>query len=156
MAEGASGRPFVLPTEAAAEFEVDQLPSSAPLRVMTQRPRFDSCLRHLCVGGSSSGNSDHVWRFLTNHTHVLQCINTDPTARISDIAANVGITERAAAAIVADLEEAGYLTRIRVGRRNRYEIHPELPLRHPMHRHRTVGDLIRFLETPAGREGKSS
>lgn len=65
-----------------------------------------------------------------------------------DIAQIVGITERTAAQIVSDLEGAGYLSKTRDGRRNRYEVHEELPLRHPQHRHHTVGDLIRFLEAP--------
>ena len=87
-----------------------------------------------------------MWRFVTNHAHVLECIYTDPGVRLRDIAVSVGITERTAALIVSDLEQAGYLTKIRDGRRNRYAVHGELPLRHPMHRHRKVGDLIRFLE----------
>jgi Mn-dependent DtxR family transcriptional regulator len=95
---------------------------------------------------SSSGNEVHVWRFVTNHAHVLEAIATDPTIRLRDIAATVGITERTAAQIASDLEAAGYLTKTRDGRRNRYELHEELPLRHPQHRHRTVGELIRFLQ----------
>ena len=86
---------------------------------------------------------------MTNHAHVLQVVSADPTARLRDIAAAVGITERAALQIVSDLEQAGYLTKRRVGRRNRYEVHEELPLRHPQHRHHTVGDLIGFLRSPA-------
>ena len=92
---------------------------------------------------------DHSWRFLTNHAHVLERIASDPTVRLRDISASVGITERAAASIVNDLVEAGYLTRSRIGRRNHYDVHDELPLRHPLHRHHTVGELIRFLEAPA-------
>jgi len=90
-----------------------------------------------------------MWRFVTNHAHVLACIAADPTLRLRDIAAIVGITERSAANIVTDLEEAGYLTKTRDGRRNRYELHDELPLRHPHHRHHTVGELIRFLQESA-------
>ncbi|MFL6635462.1 MAG: helix-turn-helix transcriptional regulator [Massilia sp.] len=90
----------------------------------------------------------HRWRFVTNHAHVLETIASDPTARLRDIALTVGITERTAAQIVNDLEEAGYVTKIRDGRRNHYEVHEELPLRHPQHRHHTVGELIRFLEAP--------
>ena len=97
---------------------------------------------------SRSENDDHHWRFVTNHGHVLACIAADSGARLRDIAATVGITERTAAQIVKDLEHAGYLTRTRVGRNNRYEIHDELPLRHPQHRHHTVGELIRFLQAP--------
>jgi DeoR/GlpR family transcriptional regulator of sugar metabolism len=101
---------------------------------------------------SSSGDGDHSWRFVTNHAHVLECIAADHGARLRDIAAIVGITERTAAQIVKDLEQAGYLTRTRVGRNNRYEVHAELPLRHPQHRHHTVGELIGFLATPADRD----
>lgn len=95
---------------------------------------------------SSSRNSEHLWRFATNHAHVLQCIAADPTARLRDIAASVGITERTAAHILNDLQQAGYLTKTRNGRRNHYEVHAELRMRHPRHRHRTVGELIRFLQ----------
>jgi predicted transcriptional regulator len=85
---------------------------------------------------------------VTNHAHVLEAIAADPTSRLRDIAATVGITERTAAEIVNGLEEAGYLTKSREGRRNRYEVHTELPLRHPRHQHHTVGELIRFLKAP--------
>ena len=91
----------------------------------------------------------HRWRFVTNHGHVLETIARDPTARLRDIAATVGITERHAAQIVSDLEQAGYITKARDGRRNRYEVHDELPLRHPQHRHHTVGGLISFLRAPS-------
>jgi hypothetical protein len=97
---------------------------------------------------SSSGNDYRLWRFVTNHAHVLACIADDPSARLRDIAATVGITERTAGQIVSDLEQAGYLTKTRVGRRNRYEVHGDLALRHPQHRHRTVGGLIDFLRLP--------
>jgi Mn-dependent DtxR family transcriptional regulator len=97
---------------------------------------------------SSSGNDHHLWRFVTNHVHVLACIAADPSARLRDIAATVGITERTVGQIVNELEQAGYLTKTRIGRRNHYELHGELPLRHPLHRHHTVGDLLRFLQAP--------
>src|SRR5919201_2662247 len=95
---------------------------------------------------SRSGDDYHRWRFVTNHAHVLETVARDPTMRLRDVAAAVGITERTAAQIVNDLEEAGYVTKIRDGRRNHYEVHEGLPLRHPQHRHHTVGELIRFLE----------
>ncbi len=85
------------------------------------------------------------WTFLTNHAHVLLCIAADSGVRLRDVAEKVGITERATQRIVADLVEAGYLTRTRVGRRNQYEIHPELPLRHPVEQSREAGDLVRLL-----------
>jgi Mn-dependent DtxR family transcriptional regulator len=99
-------------------------------------------------------NSEDVarrWRFVTNYAHVLVLIAADPTARLRDLAQTLGITERTAAQLVSDLERAGYLTKTRNGRRNQYEVHDELPLRHPLHRHHTVGELIRFLQAPAGR-----
>lgn len=99
------------------------------------------------VGVGTHGDY-HRWRFVTNHAHVLETIAGDPTRRLRDIANTVGITERTVAQIVNDLVAAGYLTKLREGRRNRYEVHADLPLRHPQHRHHTVGELIRFLEAP--------
>jgi DNA-binding MarR family transcriptional regulator len=98
------------------------------------------------VANTSHSDDFHQWRFVTNHAHVLETISADPTIRLRDIALTVGITERTAAQIVNDLEQAGYVTKTRDGRRNRYEVHEALPLRHPQHRHHTVGELIRFLE----------
>ncbi len=90
---------------------------------------------------SRSENDFHVWRFVTNHTHVLACIAAAPDARLRDIAATVGITERTVGQIVYDLEQAGYVTKTRVGRRNHYQIHGELPAAPPAppppHRRRT-------------------
>ena len=85
------------------------------------------------------------WTFLTNHSHVLLCIADDPDVRLRDVALKVGITERAAQRIVAELEAEGYLSHERVGRRNRYEVHPNLPLRHPLEDHLEIGALLRVL-----------
>jgi len=82
------------------------------------------------------------WNFLTNHAHVLLCIARDPEVRLRDVATLVGITERAVQRIVTDLEGAGYLKVSKVGRRNRYEIDWNQPLRHPLERQRTVGALL--------------
>jgi DNA-binding transcriptional ArsR family regulator len=95
----------------------------------------------------TSGNG-RAWTFVTNHALVLATVCADPDARLRDIAAAVGITERTAHLIVRVLEEAGYLTKSRDGRRNRYEFHGGLPLRQPGHAHRTAGELIEFLSTP--------
>lgn len=86
------------------------------------------------------------WTFLTNHAHVLLCIAADPDVRGRDIAERVGITERSAQSIVADLVEAGYLTREKVGRRNRYQVHAGKPLRHPLERHHEVAELLGLVE----------
>ncbi len=85
------------------------------------------------------------WTFLTNHAHVLLCVARDPGARLRDVAEAVGITERAAQRIVAELVDAGYLKREREGRRNRYEIEPDLPLRHPLEREHAVGEILAVL-----------
>jgi DNA-binding MarR family transcriptional regulator len=85
------------------------------------------------------------WDFLTNHAHVLVCVAHDPGIRLRDIAAAVGITERAAHRILSELVEEGYVARERVGRRNRYEVKPGLPLRHPLVQGREVGDLLAVL-----------
>src|SRR5947207_12458706 len=85
------------------------------------------------------------WDFLTNHAHVLVCVARDPGIRLRDIAAAVGITERAAHRILSELVDEGYVLRERDGRRNRYQVVPERPLRHPLVEERAVGDLLRVL-----------
>jgi predicted ArsR family transcriptional regulator len=89
-----------------------------------------------------------AWTFLTNHAHVLFCIARDPEVRLRDVAARVGITERAVQRIVTDLEAEGYLTVSKQGRRNRYHLHADMPLRHPIERHRTVKALIELVQEP--------
>jgi DNA-binding Lrp family transcriptional regulator len=81
------------------------------------------------------------WTFLTNHAHVLLAVRRDPHARLREIAAAVGVTERAVQLIVADLEAAGYLRRTKVGRRNEYEVLGG-PLRHPLERGHAVDELL--------------
>ena len=94
---------------------------------------------------SSSGNSASQWSLLTNHGHVLACIAADPDTRLRDIAETVGITERTATQIVNDLEEAGYLTRTRVGRRNRYQLDSDRKVRTPRLPSMTVAQLLGVL-----------
>jgi winged helix-turn-helix DNA-binding protein len=86
------------------------------------------------------------WMFLTNHLQVLACLARDPELRIRDIADLIGITERATAQILSQLEASGYLTKTRVGRRNHYTVHGELPLRHPLQSGHQVGELLRVIE----------
>jgi DNA-binding MarR family transcriptional regulator len=92
----------------------------------------------------AAGDPAHEWTFLTNHSHVLICLHQEPEMRLRDVAQRVGITERAVQKIVADLEAAGALTRQREGRRNRYVIHPKIPLRHPVEARRRVSDLLKL------------
>lgn len=88
-------------------------------------------------------NSD--WTFLTNHAHVLFCLAQDPEIRLRDVADQVGITERAVQRIVTELEDAGYITRQRNGRRNSYIVHQQRPLRHKIESHRHVKDLLTLI-----------
>lgn len=90
-------------------------------------------------------NGGRHWTFLSNHGHVLVCLALDPNARLRDVAAHVGITERAVQKIVGDLEEAGVLVRKRAGRRNSYHLNVNAPLRHALEAHRTVGALLGLL-----------
>jgi len=85
------------------------------------------------------------WGFLTNHAQVLVCIAHDPGIRVREISEAVGITERAAHRIVAELDSAGYITRKRNGRRNQYTIQSHLPLPDPLARGEKVGDLLAVL-----------
>jgi len=98
------------------------------------------------VNPPAATTSARTWNFLTNHGHVLVFLSRDPEARIRDIAAAVGITERAAQAILGELESDGYVTKVKVGRRNRYEIHPELTFRHPAESGRPIAELLRIFE----------
>jgi MarR family len=86
------------------------------------------------------------WTFLTNHFHVLACLYRDSELRIRDMADLIGITERATVQILSQLEASGYLTKTRVGRRNHYTVHGELPLRHPLNSGQQVGELLRVVE----------
>jgi DNA-binding MarR family transcriptional regulator len=85
------------------------------------------------------------WSFLTNHARVLLYIAHDPGARLRDIAASQGITERSAHAIVADLTQAGYVVKQRDGRRNRYQIEEHLPLAEPGTREPAIGEVLALL-----------
>lgn len=96
------------------------------------------------------------WTFLTNHAHVLFCVAQDPEIRLRDVAEAVGITERAVQRIVTELEESGYITRHRSGRRNLYVVHKNLPLRHRIEAHRQVSDLIALVVTEVTSRASSS
>jgi DNA-binding IclR family transcriptional regulator len=85
------------------------------------------------------------WSFLTNHARVLLCISHDPGARLRDIAASLGITERSAYGIVTDLAEAGYVVKEKDGRRNRYQIQAHLPLAEPATQQPAIGDVLTLL-----------
>ncbi|MGD9889732.1 MAG: helix-turn-helix transcriptional regulator [Dehalococcoidia bacterium] len=88
----------------------------------------------------------HSWTFLSHHALVLLCIARDPDARLSEIAHDVGVTERAVQRLVGDLLAAGYISRIRVGRRNTYQVDASRLLRHPIEQPRSVSTLLTFLD----------
>jgi DNA-binding IclR family transcriptional regulator len=103
-----------------------------------------------------------AWTFLTNHAQVLVCIARDPGVRLRDIGERVGITERAAHRIVAELADAGYISRRREGRRNHYTINAQLPLPDTLAREQNVGRLLEVVtatreSAPRGdRRGRAS
>jgi DNA-binding MarR family transcriptional regulator len=82
------------------------------------------------------------WTFLSNHGHVIVQLTKDPELRIADLADKVGITERRVAAIIKDLEEAGYLTIVKEGRRNVYQVKKNRKLRHSAESNKALGDLL--------------
>ncbi len=85
------------------------------------------------------------WSFLTNHARALVFIAHDPGARLRDLAGALDVTERTAYGIVVDLTEAGYVVKERDGRRNRYTIQEDLPLRESVGRERTIGEVLDLL-----------
>ncbi len=94
------------------------------------------------------------WTLLTNHARLLLLIAAHPDRRLRELAVEARITERAAQAIVRDLEDAGYVTRRREGRRNVYEVHPQVPFRHPAEAHHEVGELLALFTASDG-EGET-
>jgi predicted ArsR family transcriptional regulator len=89
-----------------------------------------------------TSNGSRTWTFLTNHARILILIAETSGIRLRDVADQVGITERAAQRIVAELEAAGYLTHEKVGRRNQYHLRPDAHLRHPLEDDVEVGRLL--------------
>ncbi|MEZ5217797.1 MAG: winged helix-turn-helix domain-containing protein [Ilumatobacteraceae bacterium] len=101
--------------------------------------------------------SGRSWTFLTNHAHILLAIASSPEARVRDLAELVGVTERTAMQIIDDLEADGYVTRERVGRRNRYQIDRSHRLRHPLEKHHEIDALLQAVThaAPAGPDDTS-
>ncbi len=103
----------------------------------------------MATKGANAKPPNVPWTFLTSHGLVLLAIAQDPDIRLRDVAGQVGITERAVQRIVADLIDAGYLSRSRSGRRNVYTFHPEIRLPHATTRHQEVGALMATLISSA-------
>lgn len=113
-------------------------PRSSELRVSASSP----------LGIAPPAGPDGTrWTFLTNHMHVIVLLAGNSEMVLREVAARIGITERAVQRIIADLEEGGCIEREKVGRRNRYRIHLESKLRHPIEAHRTIGDLLDLIAT---------
>lgn len=89
--------------------------------------------------------SNKPWTFLTNHSHVLILLYSEPDLSLREVSIRVGITERAVQRIVQDLEDSGYLSHEKVGRKNRYAVATALALRHPVEAHRKIGDLLHLI-----------
>ena len=85
------------------------------------------------------------WTFITNHGLVLSYIFHNPSHTAREIANYVGVTERTTHKIISDLEEAGYIKRRKVGRKNTYTVDPGLPLRHHTKKDIFVEDLLQAL-----------
>ncbi len=108
--------------------------------------RYILSIVYVLVSDLSTDYADRGWQFVTNHTQVLLCIARDPDARLRDIADAVGVTLGSAQRILADLVEAGYVHRERHGRRNRYVINREAPMRrHAAQQGHDIGRLLDLL-----------
>lgn len=103
-------------------------------------PRLQSAQQSAQKNASSA-----PWTFLTNHTHVLVVLYCEPDLVLREVAARIGITERAVQRIVHELEEEGFLEHERLGRRNRYTVTLGKHLRHPVESHSTIEELLEVL-----------
>lgn len=148
---GSRGQPVTTvstPHQAPRErISVTQRKNPAPRgkRVPTA-PRPAAAQRLTLTASPRSAASGGRWTFLTNHSHVLILLSHDPSMVLREVAALVGITERAVQRIIADLEEGGFIERKKVGRQNHYRIRAGKFLRHPIEAHRTIGDLVGLID----------
>lgn len=92
------------------------------------------------------------WTFFSNHAHVLVCIAKQSDMRLGDIARRVGIRERTVHRIIQDLAESGYITVLKDGRNNVYEVNLNRPLRHPLE----ADHDIRAVISPLLKKSKAS
>jgi len=122
---------------------------------MKQMTHFAAYARSPDMASSEDKTDKTGWTFFTNHTHVLVFLATHPDSPLREAAELIGITERAVQRILTELEEAGIVERERVGRervgrRNRYTLNLDVPLRHPLESHRTIGDVLKLLRPRKG------
>jgi DNA-binding Lrp family transcriptional regulator len=90
----------------------------------------------------SMTSSNQNWTFFTNHTHVLLCLARQTEISLRQVAIQIGITERAVQRIIVDLEQAGVVSRHKVGRQNQYQLNLEVPLRHPLEQPHTISEIF--------------
>lgn len=129
----------MIPTES-----IQSPPASSPLGGQHSSAEGSASARPTVKSSSSQTKS---WTFLTNHTHVLVLLHNEPNLVLREVAKRVGITERAVQRIIADLERGKFVRREKVGRRNRYEVIVDKPLRHPIESHRNIGDLLTLVNS---------
>jgi DNA-binding MarR family transcriptional regulator len=146
-----------LPDQTAISIAADQKRVNRNMRKISRLSSHEM-YTHGVSGSQDTGGS---WTLLTGHGHVLIEIAREPEARIRDISAVVGLTERTVQAIVSDLERAGYLTRTRAGRRSRYTVNHDSLFRHPAQEGHRVGPFLELMakagesaRTRADLEGK--
>lgn len=106
-----------------------------------------SC-RRAGMGVEGMAGAASTWTFLTHHARVLLVIARDPGLTLRQLADACQISERTAQAVVADPEQAGYLHRRRVGRRNQYTLHLDRTFRHPAEAGISVRALVQLFDTP--------
>lgn len=95
------------------------------------------------------------WNLFTNHGLVLIKIAKNPDMTAREISTDIGLTERTTHKIIVDLEEAGYITRIKVGRQNKYRVHPTVPIKDEV-TETSLGELLATLGWKRrGRKSKS-
>lgn len=94
------------------------------------------------------------WTFITNHAAVLSSISRHPTKTARELALEVGISERAICRIISELHDAGYIAKKKEGRRVRYQVKRQAPLRHKIHADKPVGELLKVLNAQRQKEKK--
>lgn len=85
------------------------------------------------------------WKFVTNYALVLCLVAQQPRITAREISLAIGITEKATRRIITDLEADGYVTKKREGRRLRYRVNTDLPLRPDTQQDKVVGSLLEVL-----------
>lgn len=84
--------------------------------------------------------------FFTNHTYVLALLLRLNGTPLRVIAQELDLTERSVQGIVSDLERIGVIRREKIGRTNFYTINRNVRLSGILEQHRTVHDILQFLE----------